>query len=198
MNDRSKTFASEAQITGGRVTFNQTTRDMSGPLIDGLDSTQLHASVQNADLRKKLRVDRVRKMTMGKSAGAASIEDPHQPEWQKLKTLREIETIRETKKSEIVSQMLHEKASNNVRTLHVTPGMNSFITIPVLNNANQNEVYSVRVMDPDAEFTGGQSELRLVTDTAELSHWVVQGKVDRPPAWNLITAHADVVLKPGQ
>lgn len=40
---------------------------------------------------------------MGKSSGAASIEDPHQPEWQKLKSLREIETIRETKKSEIVS-----------------------------------------------------------------------------------------------
>lgn len=36
-NDRNKTFASEAQITGGRVTFNQTMRDMSGPLIDGLD-----------------------------------------------------------------------------------------------------------------------------------------------------------------
>lgn len=75
-NDRYKSMSSEAQITGGRVTFNQT-RDMSGPLIDGLDQTQLHASVQNADLRKKLRVDRVRKMTMGKSAGAASIEDPH-------------------------------------------------------------------------------------------------------------------------
>lgn len=65
---------------------------------------QLQASSKNADLRKKLRVDRVRKMTMGKvSLGSASIEDPSQPEWQKMKSLREIETIRETKKNEIVS-----------------------------------------------------------------------------------------------
>jgi hypothetical protein len=47
-------------------------------------------------------------MTMGNSAASASIEDPNQPEWLKHKSLREIEVIRETKKSEIVSQMLHD------------------------------------------------------------------------------------------
>jgi len=40
-------------------------------------------------------------------------------------------------------------------------------------------------------------EMKLVTDQAELSHWVVMGKVERPPAWNLITTHSDVILKPG-
>ena len=75
-------------------------------------------------------------MTMGSGAGAASIEDPQQPEWLKVKSLREIEVIRETKKSEIVSQMLHDRASNNVRTLNVTPGHNSFLTIPILINSN--------------------------------------------------------------
>lgn len=39
-----------------------------------------HASMNNADLRKKLRVDRVRKMTMGhydpSSAKNLSVEDP--------------------------------------------------------------------------------------------------------------------------
>ena len=94
--------------------------------------------------------------------------------------------------------MLHERASNNVRTLHVTPGMNSFVTVPILNNLTQNEVYSVRIMDPDAGLLGSESEFRLVTDEAEMSHWVIQGKVDRPPAWNLVTAHSDVILKPGQ
>lgn len=93
--------------------------------------------------------------------------------------------------------MLHDRASNNVRTLHVTPGHNSFLTIPVMNNSNQNEVYSVRIHDPDQDLTG-IAEMSLVTDQAELSHWVVQGKVDRPPAWNLITTHSDVILKPGQ
>jgi hypothetical protein len=59
-------------------------------------------------LRKKLRVDRVRKMTMGNSAVSAAIEDPNQPEWLKHKSLREIEIIRESKKTEIVSQMIHD------------------------------------------------------------------------------------------
>lgn len=57
----------------------------------------------NPDLRKKLRVDRVRKMTMGNSATLAAVEDPAQPEWMKVKSLREIETIRETKKRDIIN-----------------------------------------------------------------------------------------------
>ena len=54
--------------------------------------------MNNADLRKKLRVDRVRKMTMGSTASQVSVEDPSQPDWAKFKSLREIEMIRETKK----------------------------------------------------------------------------------------------------
>lgn len=141
-------------------------------------------------------------MTMGNlgGSGAASIEDPAQPDWIKHKSLREIETIRETKKSEIVSQMIHDRASNNVRQLHAMPGRNSFLTIPVLNNGGQNQVYSVKIHDPDENLFPNKehAEMKLVSDQAELSHWVIQNKVSRPPAWNLITAHNDVILKPGQ
>lgn len=93
--------------------------------------------------------------------------------------------------------MLHDRTNGNVRTMHVTPGRNSFMTIPVLNNnQNTNEVYSVRIHDPDENlFT--KPEMRLIGDQAELSHWVMQGKVQRPQAWNLITTHNDVILKPG-
>jgi len=56
----------------------------------------------NPDLRKKLRVDRVRKMTQGTGASLASVEDPSQPDWMKVKSLREIETIRESKKRDII------------------------------------------------------------------------------------------------
>jgi hypothetical protein len=138
---------------------------MAGALIDTMDQAQLQACVKNSDLRKKLRVDRVRKLTQGSSgASSGAVEDPHQPEWQKMKHLREIASIRETKKSEIINQMLHEKACQNVRTLHVTPGQHSFITIPVLNTQSQNEVFSVRVLDPDSNTLHGDSELKLVTD----------------------------------
>jgi len=48
--------------------------------------------MQNPDLRKKLRVDRIRKMTMGNGSvntGATQsiVEDPSQPDWKKFKTL---------------------------------------------------------------------------------------------------------------
>ena len=51
-------------------------KDLSGAILDSMDHQQLQASAQNADLRKKLRVDRVRKMTMGSASVSSSIEDP--------------------------------------------------------------------------------------------------------------------------
>jgi hypothetical protein len=51
-------------------------KDLSGAILDSMDHQQLQASAQNADLRKKLRVDRVRKMTMGNASVSSSIEDP--------------------------------------------------------------------------------------------------------------------------
>ena len=72
------------------------------PILDQLSGAQMSAASMNPDLRKKLRVDRVRKMTLGTGASVASVDDPHQPDWMKVKSLREIETIRETKKRDIL------------------------------------------------------------------------------------------------
>ena len=43
---------------------------------------------------------------MGLAAVNASVEDPKQPDWMKHKSLREIEVIRETKKNEIVQEVM--------------------------------------------------------------------------------------------
>lgn len=51
-------------------------KDLSGSLLSNLDGKQLNAVSMNPDLRKKLRVDRVKKMTLGNASTAASIEDP--------------------------------------------------------------------------------------------------------------------------
>lgn len=67
--------------------------------------------MNNADLRKKLRVDRVKKQTMGQTASQASVEDPSQPDWAKFKSLREIEMIRETKKDSVISNVLNDYIS---------------------------------------------------------------------------------------
>lgn len=69
--------------------------------------------MHNAELRKKLRVDRVRKMTMGTSASSASVEDPSQPDWAKYKSLREIEMIRETKKGQVLNRVIDDYLSGS-------------------------------------------------------------------------------------
>lgn len=103
-------------MKGGR--FVESMR--STPILDTLNNNELKASQNNADLRKRLRVDRVKKMNL--QYGGVSIEDPTQPEWIKKKSLREIEVIRESKKSDIISRVLGESSSGNVKTLAVTPG----------------------------------------------------------------------------
>ena len=94
----------------------------------------------NPDLRKKLRVDRVRKMTMGHAASIASVEDPQQPDWMKVKSLREIETIRETKKRDIISQIMGAESQGSCPTLNVMPGQLTFIDpLTVVNDTNQTQ-----------------------------------------------------------
>jgi len=79
-------------------------------------------SANNADLRKRLRVDRVRKITAGTQSsnlGAQgqltsmqfSMEDSSQPDWIKLKSLREIEIFRETKKTHMITKVMEEYVS---------------------------------------------------------------------------------------
>lgn len=110
----------------------------------------------NPDLRKKLRVDRVRKMTMGASGSLASVEDPHQPDWMKVKSLREIETIRETKKRDIIAQMIGSDGPNSCPTLNVMPGHLCFTEpITIVNTLSQTQQYTVKIMDPDEEILGG-------------------------------------------
>ena len=80
----------------------------------------------NADLRKKLRVDRVRKMTTGK-VSLASGEEANQPDWMKVRSLREIETIRETKKRDMISQLMGQEADNICPVINVVPGALTFL-----------------------------------------------------------------------
>ena len=86
----------------------------------------MSAASMNPDLRKKLRVDRVRKMTMGNSAAMASLEDPSKPEWMKVKSLREIETIRESKKRDIIPQLMGAETEGTCPILNVMPGHLTF------------------------------------------------------------------------
>ncbi len=45
-------------------------------MMNQLTESQLAASRTNQDLRKKLRADRIRKMTMGNSTASKTFDDP--------------------------------------------------------------------------------------------------------------------------
>jgi hypothetical protein len=49
------------------------------PIVETLNATEIKATIDNADLRKKLRVDRARKMVMGTSGPkhGSALEDPN-------------------------------------------------------------------------------------------------------------------------
>ena len=95
-------------------------------MLNQMTHSQINAATLNPDLRKKLRVDRVRKMTMGTSGALASLEDSRQPDWMKHKSLREIEMIREAKKHDVIHQMLGVEAESECPILNVTPGRLTF------------------------------------------------------------------------
>lgn len=76
-------------------------------------------------------------MTLGNSATLAAMEDPAQPDWMKVKSLREIETIRETKKRDILNQLVGGGSSGSCPTLNVMPGQLAFLDpVTVINDTN--------------------------------------------------------------
>ena len=123
------------------------------------------------------------------------------PEWMKVKSLREIETIRETKKRDIIGQVMGAESMGSCPILNVMPGQLAFAApVPVVNDSGQTQLFTVKIIDPDEEMLGGHgcSEMQLVQDAAELNHWVAQGKVPRPPSFDAITRRGDILLNPTQ
>jgi len=150
-----------SSMTGGKE-VPQSFKDLNGSLIDNMDHNQLKGANMNADLRKKLRVDRVRKMTMGNAARTVSIEDSSQPEWQKLKSLREIEIIRESKKTDILNSVFGLDPDHNAPSFNVTPGKLAFLQLPIVNKNQFIDTFTVQIDDPDADMVG-INEFKLVT-----------------------------------
>ena len=63
-------------MSGANVVKYSNYDSSSKPILGQMSAAQISAANTNPDLRKKLRVDRVRKMTMGNSATIAAVEDP--------------------------------------------------------------------------------------------------------------------------
>lgn len=98
-----------------------------------------------------------------------NVEDPNQPDWVKMKSLREIETIRATKKELVLNKLMEEYVTGGEQ-LSVVPGHVSFMPVKIKNLSSQREVYTVHVSDPDDKFLN-QKEMQLVVDKVEWRYW---------------------------
>ena len=129
-------------------------------MLSGMSAEQQSRLSENPDLRKKLRIERMKKQKMGQKSQVSQIENPRQPDWVKTQSLREIEVIRESKKKDIVSRVLgvDEEAAGDVIT--VVPGELAFLPpIPVTNTSPHPQFYTVKIQDPDRMHLGTKDEL---------------------------------------
>ena len=181
----------------GNKTFKS--NDVTQVLLNQMNRHQLIASERNEDLRKRLRVDRVRKMTMGQSAFdvkpgmQTAVADPSQPDWARYKSLREIDQVRQAKKDAIINQVLGDYMED-CQMVALTPGEPSFLTHTLKNATSERHAYTIQVQDPDRGMFM-DPEITLVHSDTELRHWAKRGKCsDAHREINLDT----VILKPGE
>jgi len=161
-----------------------------------MTQVQLQATLDNPDMKKKLRVDRVRKMMMGQQTAPMQSNDNKQPEWKKYKTLQEIDMIRQTKKDMIIGQVMGNYLDKS-KQVTVVPGEISFETLTVSNETAERCVYEVSVEDEDRNLFGIE-EVTLVYIPNEIEQWVKKGKVKKPSSYDLITDTNTVCLPPGE
>ena len=117
-----------------------------------------------------------------------------------MKTLRELETIRESKKRSILDQVLGAEASSTCDTLSVMPGQLAFPhPITVQNTTMSQQVYRVEIIDHQADLTNGTSELQLVQDGEEWKKLVYKRDgLARPHNFDMIRHNGDFSLESGQ
>ena len=65
------------------------------------------------------------------------------PDWKKEKSLREIELIRDAKKSIMLEKMDLKVNEEGTKKLFITPGENQFFTVPIKNLTDAIIVYNV-------------------------------------------------------
>ena len=66
----------EHALTGGKVLESNFVNFEKTPILHGLNERQKESIRQNDDVRKKLRIDRMKKMNQGKTSLGKQIDDP--------------------------------------------------------------------------------------------------------------------------
>lgn len=81
--------------------------------------------------RKRMRIERIKKKAAKNMTN--QLDDPSQPDWVKIKNLREVATVREAATQKIVSQAMGAYFNEN-QVIHLIPGQISFFTLTLTND----------------------------------------------------------------
>jgi hypothetical protein len=171
--------------------------DYGQTIMSQLNPQQLQASAMDQDLRKKLRIDRIKKRTNRAQElnATGAIEDSREPEWKKARGLRDIEMIRMATKSKTLSEAMGSFEKTH-KVVNVVPGQISFEKILLENRTNEIQNYNVSIRDPDSNLIE-EEEVQMVHGRAELEHWIKQKQVHRPGGRDWVADKDLVMLPPG-
>ena len=202
--DQKGELGNAEQVTDpyGNTTFKS--NDFTQTLLNNMSKQQLLATEGNDDLKKRLRVDRIRKYTTGmnafdfKGTMQTTVADPSQPDWARYKSLREIDQVRQAKKDMIINMVLNEYRDGDNQMVPLFPGEPSFITHRIENKSKYREVYTVQIDDPDTECFI-EPEVKLVVASSELKYWTQEGKIKpQQVSTDAFTSTDTVTLEPGE
>ena len=102
------------------------------------------------EARKKIRVDRLKRQTLGQDQTlATSIGNPQASEWDKLTSLKHLEMLRETKKHTLLEKVLKESVAFK-QTLDVTMGTVHLVHFLVSNPFPEDEVFTLHIQGDEA------------------------------------------------
>lgn len=125
--------------------------------------------------RLQLRIEKFKKKKMQETALASqgdNIED-----WQRKTALTHISFVREQQKTSVIDTLIKNHKSME-KSIEVSPGEPSFLSVLVNNSSKRGDVYSVKFEDPD-ENVIQFPELSIVnnyTSKSEWKYWYENGK----------------------
>ena len=164
----------------------------------------------NADVNRKLRVDRLKRMLVFDSQTTQkqrhNLDDPEKP-WEQRQVREEIAVLRETRNNIRLGGGERTESGGSRQHVPMVPGKPEFVRIKLHNDSEKAKTYQIAIEDPDAGLLpSGQAEVRLISAPDEQEFWakrkvVPLGASDpvRPPlSYDMIADPSGVVLQAGE
>ncbi|CAI2360854.1 unnamed protein product [Moneuplotes crassus] len=154
----------------------------------------------NEQAKMLLRVERMNKKKMLRTAQETEKLNDGVEEWQKKTALNHISFIRDQKKEELIDTVIKSHKTME-KEMAVMPGEPSFFSIMLNNASKRSDVYSVKIEDPDEKVLQ-TPELCLIynndKENSEWKYWSQNGKCVEPPSWDIVDDEGNIFLDPDQ